>query len=39
MQFTGLWIKTLMGGDFERARLDMRINRMEVCGLDSSDSG
>jgi hypothetical protein len=26
-------------GNFERARPDMRINRMEECRLDSSDSG
>lgn len=39
IQFTGLWMKTLMKTDFERARLDMKINRMKECGLDSSDSG
>ena len=32
-------MKTLMETDFERARLDKRINRMEECWLDSSDSG
>jgi len=39
MQFTRLWMKTVMETDFERARLDMRINRMEECRLDSSGSG
>lgn len=28
-----------METDSERARLDIRTNRMEECGLDSSDSG
>ena len=28
-----------METDFERARLEKRINRMEECRLDSSDSG
>jgi hypothetical protein len=32
-------MKTFMETDFERARLDIRTNRMEECGLDSSDSG
>jgi len=39
IQFTRLWMKTIMETDFERARLDMRINRMEECRLDSSGSG
>jgi hypothetical protein len=32
-------MKILMETDFEKARLDKRINRMEDCRLDSSDSG
>jgi hypothetical protein len=39
IQFTRLWMKMLMETDFERARLDKRINRMEACRLDSSGSG
>lgn len=31
IQCTRLWMKTLMETDFERARLDKRINRMEEC--------
>jgi len=34
IQFKRLWMKILMETDFERARLDMRINRMEECRLD-----
>jgi len=38
IQFTRLWMKTLMETDFERARLEKRMNRMEECRLDTSDS-